>query len=250
MGRDALGRDNHARGRLLSRALNRHGVDTWLDEDRLLGGNIEARIARGIEASVAVLRVRPPRTYCAKVERACLPGARHDYCASEWHYARLRRKPLIPVLMEPLADWPPGVVGMHMWPLQYADFSGFRAARCVDARPATRTTRARPRGSSCSSSTRGRFSGLTPTHSNDSSISLSEASTCAVTLAEDGPALEEQRLAALDGLRQLVDSDLAVLDVLAEALDRPELVVVRRAVLGHVEKKVGGAYSIARCSDL
>lgn len=123
-GRDALGRDNHARVRLLSRALNRHGVDTWLDEDRLLGGNIEARIARGIEASVAVL-VCVTRTYCAKVERACLPGARHDYCASEWHYARLRRKPLIPVLMEPLADWPPGVVGMHMWPLQYADFSGF-----------------------------------------------------------------------------------------------------------------------------
>jgi len=121
-GSDALGRDNHARVRRLARALRRHGVPTWLDEDDLGGGHLDSRIARGIEASSAVL-VCVSASYCAKIERACLPAARPDYCASEWHYARLLRKPLIPVLMEPLHTWPRGVVAMHLWSLRYADYS-------------------------------------------------------------------------------------------------------------------------------
>lgn len=139
-GPDSLGRDNHERVRRLARALRRHGATTWLDEDDLGSGHLDARIARGIEASAAVL-VCVTASYCAKVERACLPGARPDYCASEWNYARLMRKPLIPVLMEPLSPWPRGVVAMHLWPLRYADCGGDPGASPRDEDVATTAAR-------------------------------------------------------------------------------------------------------------
>ena len=104
--------DNHRRAKRLSEGLQRLGLRTWFDDDRM-HGNTYDRMAEGIEGS-AVVVVCVTREYMEKV-------AKHgnDNCKLEFHYAYNKRTILnmLPVVMEEgmakPAEWS-GSLGLKM----------------------------------------------------------------------------------------------------------------------------------------
>lgn len=124
-GEDELGRDTHARVKVLTAELGCLGWTTWFDENEMVG-NIQAAMANGIDDSEVVL-VCVTKAYCKKVSAAAENPRERDNCLSEWTYANNRKKILVPIVMEPCllnpCDWPPGVVAMHFGATMYVDAS-------------------------------------------------------------------------------------------------------------------------------
>eukprot|EP00051_Salpingoeca_urceolata_P001423 m.40845 g.40845 ORF g.40845 m.40845 type:complete len:293 (+) comp11411_c0_seq1:128-1006(+) len=127
---DELSRDNHARVAMISAELQRRGLTTWLDEDKM-HGDIDLRMSEGIENAQAVL-VFVTQRYIDKVagtasELNPTPNPQ-DNCKREFMHA-VRRKTvekLIPVVMEPRCKastrWG-GPVGFNLGGHLYVDFS-------------------------------------------------------------------------------------------------------------------------------
>ena len=124
--KDTHDRCTHARTKRLSGALRAAGWTTWFDEDDMFG-NIDAAMAAGIDGADVVL-VCLTRAYCTKVSAAASDMRTRDNCLKEWSYAHNRQKLMVAIVMEPCmrspADWPPGVVAMHLGGLLYVDASG------------------------------------------------------------------------------------------------------------------------------
>ena len=78
-------------------ALNNRGLSLFLDDEQL-DGDIDIRMAAGIDQSVVVL-VYVTRNYMHKVNQ----DGRFDNCKKEFQYATGRKIPemIIPVIMEP-----------------------------------------------------------------------------------------------------------------------------------------------------
>eukprot|EP00053_Salpingoeca_punica_P009427 m.84451 g.84451 ORF g.84451 m.84451 type:complete len:325 (+) comp15022_c0_seq3:36-1010(+) len=95
-GNDTEGRDNHARVTAFNAALQKLGIVTWFDGERMQD-HIKAQMADGIDNTKAVL-VFVTRRYCEKVA-----SGSDEYCAMEFNYAHTRKgaSKLIPIVMEP-----------------------------------------------------------------------------------------------------------------------------------------------------
>lgn len=124
---DTLGRNTHNRVTKLCEFIRYRGLTVWFDKDSLRYGNIYSGMSRGIDGADIVI-VCITRTYVEKVYNALMSIQAVDNCACEWSYAIHRRKPIIPVIMEPgmldSTTWPPGPVGMHIASNIYVDASG------------------------------------------------------------------------------------------------------------------------------
>jgi len=91
------GRSNHARVMQLNQHLQRRGVVTWFDEERMQG-RIRAAMRDGIEESLFVV-VCLTSTYAKKVNATSMEP---DNCQYELEFALGKKKPtlLLPVVME------------------------------------------------------------------------------------------------------------------------------------------------------
>lgn len=100
------------------------GWTVWLDATDLLGGNIDALMADGIE-EVDIFLVFLTKEYLQKVHEAVRNGSTVDNCAKEWRCAVARNKRILPVVLDPdllqTALWPPGVVTLHLAGTLYVD---------------------------------------------------------------------------------------------------------------------------------
>ena len=118
---DELGRNTHERVCQLAYELERLGWNVWIDE-KMMVGNIDACMARGIDASVAVV-------FCLTHGYFDRIGDIHDYnsCLKEWTYTQYRRKLVIPLIMEPslldISRWPGGAIAMRLASTLYIDAS-------------------------------------------------------------------------------------------------------------------------------
>ena len=124
-GVDSEGRDNHARVVRVGRALERHGLRVWLDEEQMRG-DINKKMADGIEGSACMVCFIT-RRYIEKASGDGPAGA-NDNCKFEFDHG-LRRKGVertVAVVMEANCrnprDWK-GVVGGKLGGLLYLDLS-------------------------------------------------------------------------------------------------------------------------------
>jgi len=124
-GKDAEGRDNHARVVRVGRALERHGLRVWLDEEHMRG-DINTKMADGIDGSACMVCFITKR-YIEKANGKGTAGA-DDNCKFEFDYG-LRRKGvarMVAVVMEASSrnprEWK-GVVGGKLGGLLYLDLS-------------------------------------------------------------------------------------------------------------------------------
>ncbi len=96
---DEVGRDTHARVKAFNEALQRRGIRTWFDDDRMRG-NIYNQMTRGIDHS-ATMVVFITKKYVEKVAGRG-PNGNNDNCKFEFEYG-LNHKTvdnMIPVVME------------------------------------------------------------------------------------------------------------------------------------------------------
>lgn len=123
---DELGRDNHARVQQLGLALRSLGWRVWVDAERLMSGQLDVALSKGLRASDAMV-VCLTRAYADKVRVAAeTPVLTQDNCLKELLLASAWRTPVVPAVMEPCmrhADrWGP-VLCMRLGGHMYADAS-------------------------------------------------------------------------------------------------------------------------------
>lgn len=124
---DELQRDTHQRVLSLARQLQGLGWKTWVDEtSRDVHGFLDVALARAME-NCDVVVVCLTKAYVTKIDAAssrhCLV---HDNCLKEFVFARILRKPVLPVVMEPcmkdVGAW--GMLaGMGLGGFVYADYT-------------------------------------------------------------------------------------------------------------------------------
>ena len=121
-GKDALGRDNHARVARLHAKLQLSGVVSWFDENEMQG-DIMRDMTSGIDQS-AVVVVFVTSNYMNKVA-----GTARDNCQKEFVYTELTKGSarILPVVMEPemrdQRQWR-GLLAMVLGNSLYVDASG------------------------------------------------------------------------------------------------------------------------------
>lgn len=95
-----------------------------MDATDLLGGNIDAAMADGIE-NADIFVVFLTADYIQKVHTALRSSSTLDNCAKEWRCAVARNKRILPVVLEEellqTAMWPPGAVTLHLAGTLYVD---------------------------------------------------------------------------------------------------------------------------------
>jgi len=98
-GQDVMGRDNHERVGLINAALQRVGITTWFDEERM-HGDIVAQMTNGIE-NARIVVVFVTGEYIKKVGGKGRNGT-NDNCKVEFDYSVRRKKAdkIITVVME------------------------------------------------------------------------------------------------------------------------------------------------------
>ena len=122
-GKDEYGRDNHQRVSLINDELKARGYITWFDEEKL-AGNIDVKMAQGIEQTEGVIAFITRRYY----EKVNGENAR-DNCQKEFQHASeiKTRAKIVPVVMEEsMRDATPwkGLVGINIGKEMYVDMSG------------------------------------------------------------------------------------------------------------------------------
>ena len=116
-GKDAHGRDNHARVAQLNELLKARGVRTWFDNERMTG-DIVAMMCDGVEKSATFVSCITER-YVGKVA-----SATDDNCKAEFSHAVRRRttRNILPLVMEERMKAPSswsGPVGMRLGDVLY-----------------------------------------------------------------------------------------------------------------------------------
>ena len=115
-GNDSLSRDNHRRVNQIKSILNKNfGWSTWFDEDDM-GWNIDGSMLYGIsECDVAVVCITAK--YLSKIEENCVNPKNRDNCAKEWNLINIKKKCVIPVIMESelmsVNNWSTPLIGMY-----------------------------------------------------------------------------------------------------------------------------------------
>ena len=122
-GNDEYGRNNHQRVSFINEELKARGYKTWFDVEKLTG-NIDEKMARGIEQTEGVIVFITKRYY----EKVNGTNAR-DNCQKEFQHASniKTRAKMVPVVMEKLmCDSTPwvGLVGINLGSEMYVDMSG------------------------------------------------------------------------------------------------------------------------------
>lgn len=124
-GKDNLKRDNHKRCILLSEMLESKGYSTWLDKNDLLS-NIDSAIIKGINNCKVVL-ICLTEKYMTKIDESSINNVLRDNCFKEWNYSLFKKKPLIPISMEPtvgnLLTNKDGIIQMYLYNTIFIDFS-------------------------------------------------------------------------------------------------------------------------------
>ena len=121
---DSLGRSTHQRAKLLNGGLKKLGWKLWFDEEKLLlGSNIDAEMARGIERSDAIC-LCITKKYIEKINSQ-IPG---DNCAKEFNLSFVSGKRILPLIFElemlDIRNWPRGVAQMYLAHTLYVDCTG------------------------------------------------------------------------------------------------------------------------------
>lgn len=121
---DSLGRSTHQRAKLLNDGLKKLGWKLWFDEEKLLlGSNIDAEMARGIERSDAIC-LCITKKYIEKINSQ-IPG---DNCAKEFNLSFVSGKRILPLIFEremlDIRNWPRGVAQMYLAHTLYVDCTG------------------------------------------------------------------------------------------------------------------------------
>ena len=96
--KDAHGRDNHVRCKILCDKLITEGFKVWFDSYNMRG-NIDKCIMKGINNTKVVI-VCLTSAYMNKVNEGVILNKVNDNCFKEWNYALFKNKPIIPVMME------------------------------------------------------------------------------------------------------------------------------------------------------
>ncbi len=96
--KDAHGRDNHARCKILCDKLIAEGFKVWFDSYNMRG-NIDKCIMKGVNNTKVVI-VCLTSAYMNKVNEGVILNKVNDNCFKEWNYALFKNKPIIPVMME------------------------------------------------------------------------------------------------------------------------------------------------------
>ena len=122
-GKDEHGRDNHQRVSFINEELKARGYKTWFDEEKMTG-NIDAKMAQGIEQSEGVI-IFITRRYYEKVNG----DQARDSCQKEFQDASKikTRAKMVPVVMEKFmcraTPWL-WLVGINLGWEMYIDMSG------------------------------------------------------------------------------------------------------------------------------
>jgi len=118
-GKDANGRDNHARVGRINEGLRSRGFQTWFDAE-MMHGNVVDKMASGIDNTAVVLAFIT-NNYISKVAGDNGP---RDNCKREFEYADRRNKEMLAVVMEDgcrnPSDWR-GSVGFTLSTTLYVD---------------------------------------------------------------------------------------------------------------------------------
>ena len=122
---DNLNRDNHKRVYELSQKLKEIGWSIWIDEDNIIG-NIDAAMVNGIDGADVII-VCLTEEYCRKINKTANNPRERDNCLKEWTYANIRKKLMVPIIMESSLlnqmNWPPGIVSLYFGSTFYINAS-------------------------------------------------------------------------------------------------------------------------------
>lgn len=122
---DNLNRDNHKRVYELSQKLKELGWSIWIDEDNIMG-NIDAAMVNGIDGADVII-VCLTEQYCKKINKTANNPRERDNCLKEWTYANIRKKLMIPIIMESSllnqTNWPPGIISLYFGSTFYINAS-------------------------------------------------------------------------------------------------------------------------------
>ena len=124
-GTDNLNRNNHKRVKIISNYLKKNGYTVWLDEEQIIGGNIDSSMMDGINNSECVI-IFVTEKYIDKINNGCNSMEyRTDNCYKEFNYANITKKKLIPILMEPIPKLleKKGLFNFYLGNHLYIDFS-------------------------------------------------------------------------------------------------------------------------------
>ena len=123
-GKDNLNRPNHKRAKQLSKILVSQGYSVWFDEYDLIG-NIDSAIIKGINDCKVVI-ICLTEAYCNKINNSVYNNLPNDNCYKEWNYCLFKKKPIIPIIMEPnmsnILLSQDGVVQMYLNNLMFINF--------------------------------------------------------------------------------------------------------------------------------
>ena len=124
--RDNQNRDNHERVYEISRKIRHYGWTTWIDQDDMKY-NIDVDMVNGIDHSEAVITCIT-ESYLKKIHESAANPCERDNCLKEWTYSNIRKKLLIPIIMEKslldISRWPNGIVTLYIGSTLYIDGSG------------------------------------------------------------------------------------------------------------------------------
>ena len=115
------GNGNHDKVSVINKALQKRGLNTWFDEDRMEADSIDDQMTSGIDNTEVVLVFITER-YIGKVGGSNLG----DNCKKEFNYAQLHQKGMIAVVMEEACydkkKWT-GPVGMYLGSVLFISFA-------------------------------------------------------------------------------------------------------------------------------
>jgi len=123
---DNQDRNNHERVYEIARKLRHYGWTTWVDQDDMKS-NIDVDMVNGIDHADAVITCIT-ESYLKKIHTSASNPHERDNCLKEWTYSNIRKKLLIPIIMEKslldISKWPNGIVTLYIGSTLYIDGSG------------------------------------------------------------------------------------------------------------------------------